>query len=221
MATMTKTLTTTLLALALGASSPSVLAQDGNADAGEKKVAQCIGCHGIPGYRMSFPEVHAIPKLAGQNASYIGAALTAYRKGDRRHPTMRGEAGSLSDQDIADIAAFYARQGEQVQARPGPAREPQPAVAELLAKGVCSSCHGEDYSKPIDPSYPKIAGQYADYLYVALKSYQTEGNPVVGRNNPIMGAVAKQFTHAELKLLADYMGQQPGALATVAQSRFR
>ncbi len=216
---MTKTLTTLLFALALGGS--NALAQDGNADAGEKKVAQCIGCHGIPGYQMSFPQVHKVPKIAGQSAGYIVAALQAYKKGDRRHPTMRGEAGSLGEQDMADIAAFYQRQGAQASIKTVAAREPSAAVAALLAKGVCESCHGADYSKPIDPSYPKIAGQYPDYLFVALRAYQTQGNPVVGRNNPVMGAVASQFTPAELKLLADYMGQQPGVLATVPQSRWR
>ena len=66
-----------------------------------------------------------------------------------------------------------------------------------------------------------IAGQYNDYLYVALKSYKAEGNPQVGRGNAIMGGVAKQFSNAELKELANYVGSLPGALKTVPQSRFR
>lgn len=218
---MIKTLTHTLLALALGAGFTLAQAQDGNADAGAGKVAQCIGCHGIPGYQASFPEVHKVPMIAGQNAKYIVAALTAYKKGDRRHPTMRGIAGSLSDQDMADVAAFYERQGQQAGMKAMAAHEAPADAAALLAKGGCASCHGADFSSPIDPSYPKLAGQYGDYLYVALKAYQTEGNPQVGRNNAIMGGIAKQFTHAELKTLANYLSQQQGVLVTVPQSRFR
>jgi cytochrome c553 len=82
------------------------------------------------------------------------------------------------------------------------------------------SCHGSNFSKPIDPSYPKIAGQHADYLFVALKEYKAENNPNVGRNNPIMGAMAKQFSNAELKLLANYVGSLDGELKTVPESRF-
>lgn len=69
--------------------------------------SQCIGCHEIPGYKSSFPSVYHVPKLYGQSAKYIEAALIAYRKGERTHPTMRGIAGSLSDKDIAALAAHY------------------------------------------------------------------------------------------------------------------
>ena len=69
----------------------------------------CIGCHGIPGYQASFPEVHKVPMISGQNAKYIAAALAAYKKGERKHPTMRAIAASLSDQDMADLAAYYER----------------------------------------------------------------------------------------------------------------
>jgi cytochrome c553 len=75
----------------------------------DAKVEQCIGCHGIPGYKAGFPEVFRVPMIAGQSAKYIEAALHAYKKGDRKHPTMRGVAGSMSDQDIADVAAYYAQ----------------------------------------------------------------------------------------------------------------
>ena len=74
------------------------------------KVANCIGCHGIPGYKSSFPEVYQVPMIGGQSAKYIESALQAYKKGERKHPTMRGIASSLSDQDIADVAAYYSQQ---------------------------------------------------------------------------------------------------------------
>ncbi len=82
----------------------------GNPKAAENKVAMCIGCHGIPGYKATFPEVYQVPMLGGQSAKYLENALHAYKKGDRKHPSMRGIAGGLSDQDIADVAAYYAQQ---------------------------------------------------------------------------------------------------------------
>jgi cytochrome c553 len=208
------------LMVSLAAAAPLAMAQD--AEAGSKKVAQCIGCHSIPGYQSSFPEVYKVPKIAGQGAEYIVAALTAYHKGDRKHPTMRAVASAMSEQDMKDVAAFYAQLG-QVDASLATvsALEPSPDAAALLAKGACVSCHGANLAQPIAPNYPKIAGQYGDYLYAALKAYQTEGNPNVGRNNAIMAGVAKQFSHAELKVLAGYLADLPGPLKTVAQSRFR
>lgn len=80
----------------------------GSIEDGQKKISMCIGCHGIPGYQASFPEVYRVPKIAGQNAAYLAAALNEYRNGARSHPTMDGIAKSLSDQDIADLAAYYA-----------------------------------------------------------------------------------------------------------------
>ena len=200
----------------------------GNAAAGEKKAAMCIGCHGIKGYQASFPEVHKVPMISGQNAKYIASALAAYRKGERKHPTMRAIAGSLSDQDIADVAAYYAQlggpAGSAAAAAPAASAAPAaapPQVAALLTKGNCVSCHGSNFSAPIDPSYPKLAGQHADYLFAALKAYQTDHNPLVGRNNAIMMGMARPFTHPEIKAIAAYLGSLPGDLKTVQQPRFR
>jgi cytochrome c553 len=83
-------------------------AKPGNAQAGRDKISMCIGCHGIADYKTAFPEVYRVPMIAGQNAKYIENALHAYKKGERSHPTMDAVAGSLSDQDMADIAAYYA-----------------------------------------------------------------------------------------------------------------
>lgn len=83
-------------------------AVEGRAQIARKKVSMCIGCHGIEGYKISFPEVYHVPKLGGQHAEYIVAALKAYKSGERQHPTMNGIAASLSEQDMADIAAYYA-----------------------------------------------------------------------------------------------------------------
>lgn len=82
----------------------------GNTKSAVNKVENCIGCHGIKGYKASFPEVYQVPMLGGQSAKYIENALNAYKKGERKHPTMRGIASTLSDQDIADVAAYYSQQ---------------------------------------------------------------------------------------------------------------
>ena len=220
---MNKTLTT-LFALAGASVTAFSHAQEakGDVEAGKQKIAMCIGCHGIVGYQASFPEIHKVPMISGQSAKFITAALVAYQKGERKHPTMRGIAESLSEKDIADVSAYYEQHGKtgaELPAKPG--REPSVQVAELLKKGACVSCHGDNFAKPIDPSYPKIACQHADYLFVALKSYKVEKNANVGRNNAIMGGVAKQFTNAELKALANYISSVDGDLHVVPQSRFR
>ncbi|MBI1394780.1 MAG: c-type cytochrome [Betaproteobacteria bacterium] len=95
----------------LGAVGMQAWAAEGNAAAGETKTEMCAGCHGIEGYRTAYPDVYSVPKLGGQNAPYIVSALKAYKSGDRTHPTMRGIAATLSDQDMADIAAFYSSTG--------------------------------------------------------------------------------------------------------------
>ena len=71
--------------------------------------AQCIGCHGIPGYKTAFPEVYHVPMIAGQQPGYIIAALKAYKSGDRSHPSMRGIAASLSEEQMQKLADYYGR----------------------------------------------------------------------------------------------------------------
>ncbi|KQP20546.1 c-type cytochrome [Pseudorhodoferax sp. Leaf267] len=222
-------LMTTVFAFAVAsvtAFSTGAMAQEvkGNAKAGHAKVDMCIGCHGIAGYQTAFPEVHKVPKISGQGAAYISSALNAYKTGARKHPSMRGIAESLTDQDIADVAAYYAADGavQGATVPEQPSKQPNEMVAALLQKGACVSCHGVNFAKPIDPSYPKIAGQHADYLFVALKSYKVEGTTgLVGRANGVMGPIAKQFSNAELKAIASYLQSLDGDLKTVPESRFR
>jgi cytochrome c553 len=98
-----------LLALAGAASLAGAADVVGNPQAAQGKLSTCIGCHGIPGYKASFPEVYQVPMLGGQSARYIENSLKAYQKGERNHPSMRGIAAGLSEQDIADLAAYYAQ----------------------------------------------------------------------------------------------------------------
>ena len=83
-------------------------AAEGDPAAGKAKTSMCAGCHGIPGYRTVFPEVYSVPKLGGQHAAYIVKALQEYKAGNRSHPSMKAIAAGLSDQDMADLAAYYA-----------------------------------------------------------------------------------------------------------------
>jgi cytochrome c553 len=107
-------LTRTLSALAVTASCAiagqafaAEAAPVGDVKAAQSKISMCIGCHGIGGYKSSFPEVYHVPKIAGQNAEYIVAALKEYASGARSFPTMEAIAKSLTEQDMADLAAYY------------------------------------------------------------------------------------------------------------------
>ena len=221
-------LLTTMFALAVACVTVSAEAQQvtGKAQDGAKKVAMCVGCHGIIGYQASFPEIHKVPMIAGQSATYITAALTAYKGGDRKHPTMRAIADTLTEQDIADLAAYYSQLGlKDGGAPPATLAKATPANVEALitrnADTSCTKCHGANFNTPNDGTVPKLAGQHADYLFVALKSYRVKNNPHLGRSNAVMGQQVeeKKFTTAELKTLATYISSLPGELKTVPESR--
>jgi cytochrome c553 len=110
-----KRLAASVAALAL---SSVALAQSpgstGNPEIGSQKVQMCQGCHGIPGWRTAYPEVYRVPKIAGQHQAYLVKALQQYKSGARTHPSMRAIASSLSDADMANIAAYYAQLGLRV-----------------------------------------------------------------------------------------------------------
>ena len=98
-----------LAGVVTGATAPAAMAQSAGMGATHTggKAALCIGCHAIPGYKMAYPHVYHVPKIAGQNAKYIEAALKAYQSGERKHPTMAAIAAALSDKDITELAAYY------------------------------------------------------------------------------------------------------------------
>lgn len=103
---------TTRRALALGGALLSMLLTAGvhaagDPEAGRYKAQTCLGCHGVPGYTNVYPTYH-VPKLGGQHAEYLVSALKAYRDGQRDHPTMKSQASRLSEQDMQDIAAYFA-----------------------------------------------------------------------------------------------------------------
>lgn len=98
-----------LAALACAASVPAQAA--GDPVAGRSKNSMCAGCHGIPGWKTAFPDTYKVPRLGGQHAEYLVAALKQYKTGERSHPSMKAIAASLSDQDMEDLAAYYAGSG--------------------------------------------------------------------------------------------------------------
>ena len=155
-----------------------------------------MGCHGIENYKNAYPK-YSVPKLAGQSATYIVAALAEYQAGARRHPTMKGQATTLSAQDQADLAAYF--QGPQ-RARSGP----KPVGTPPAAAAACTACHGQD-GVGILPENPTLAGQHADYLARALNDYR-----LGKRQNPIMGTFAAQLTRDDIEALAAYFSRQPG-----------
>jgi cytochrome c553 len=108
--TMNYWFTRALLAGLVAAQSSAVTAE-GNVEAGRKAAETCIGCHGVEGYFNVYPSYH-VPKIGGQQAGYIAAALKAYRSGERKHKTMQANANNLTDEVIADIAAYFAAQGQ-------------------------------------------------------------------------------------------------------------
>jgi cytochrome c553 len=117
---MTPQLSRFLLTLAAAMLPSAVLAQStpvGDAARGAQKVQMCQGCHGIEGWRTAYPEVYSVPRIGGQHPAYIVQALHEYKNGDRSHPSMRAIAASLSDQDMADVAAYYGGSDAQTAAK--------------------------------------------------------------------------------------------------------
>jgi cytochrome c553 len=183
---------------------PTLALAAGDAEAGRVKANTCMGCHGIPNYNNVYP-TYRVPKLGGQSEGLIVAALKAYKSGERPHKTMHAQAASLSDQDMADIAAYLAHAAENTEGQlPGSG-----ANSSLDKAAPCFACHGPNGSKPITPDYPVLAGQYANYLEHALHEYKSSL-----RKNPVMGGQAAQLSDEDIKALAQYFSAQQTPLYT-------
>lgn len=169
----------------------------GDAARGARLGYTCLGCHGILNYKNTYPN-YRVPKLAGQSPSYIVIALQAYRNQERGHATMHAQAATMSDQDMADVAAYLA--GTPVQSKP----DARPVGTAPEAAAVCVSCHGND-GVGITPEYPTLAGQHEDYLQRALLDYKRGG-----RKNAVMAGFVGTLSEADIKALAAYYAAQPG-----------
>jgi cytochrome c553 len=160
----------------------------------------CLGCHGVQGYKNAYPN-YSVPELRGQHPEYLVAALKEYKSGERSHFTMHSQAEELSEQDMSDIAAYFA-------GAPLPAGHKAAAQVPEVAS-LCVSCHGAD-GVGITPLYPTLAGQHADYLARALDEYQKGA-----RKNVIMATFAAHLTSAQMDAVADYFAKQEPSLQTL------
>jgi cytochrome c553 len=191
------------IAVVLGLSVGAAFAQQppaaADATRGKALSYTCLGCHGIDDYKNAYP-MYSVPKLEGQHPEYLIAALHGYRDGDRAHLTMHSQASTLSDQDILDIASYFAG--------PPLTSTGKASAAVPQAASLCTSCHGAD-GIAVAPAYPSLAGQHQDYLVRAIDEYRKGG-----RKNPIMKGFAGNLSDADIKVIADYFAQLAPGLKT-------
>lgn len=194
----------------------TTMAAAGNIDAGREKAdaERCNECHGAQGQGDGHtnPEVR-FPKLAGQHAPYLFTQLQRYRSGQRKHEVMKLNTRDLSDDDLRDLATFYASLPPM---RAQPVRTDTTAGASLYAQGdanrgvvACISCHGPGGRglTPAPPQFPLLAGQDVHYLELQLKDWRS-----AWRTEPAGGAmnqITRRLTDTEIKALADYLASQP------------
>jgi cytochrome c553 len=168
----------------------SPAAAQGDAERGAKLAYTCLGCHGIGGYRNAYPS-YRVPKIGGQKAAYLVAALQGYRDGTRQHPTMQAQASSMSDEDMQDLAASE--------------------TAGIEAASTCVACHGQN-GIAVSPNWPTLAGQHQDYLKHALNQYR-DGT----RKNPVMAQMAAPLTDDDVAVLVRYYSSLEGLETTVVE----
>lgn len=178
---------------------------DGNTEAGKKKFYTCEGCHSAPGYTNTYPTYH-VPRIGGQHADYVISALKAYQDGERKHGSMQGNAASLSEQDLEDIAAYVSK-FRGMNATLPVTGNPQAGKTKAAA---CASCHSEDGNTE-NAMFPRLAGQYESYIIRALKDYKSGA-----RSNPIMMGFAFTLSDEDMKDVAAYYASQKKGL-TVPQ----
>jgi cytochrome c553 len=205
-------LTAAAVALAAGIVSLEVSAQappapltpialEGDVARGAVLAETCEGCHGVPESHNAYPSYH-VPKLGGQNADYVEVALQGYRRGTRSHPTMQAQASSLTDQDIADVAAFFAARGGV--AETGRSSASAAEIDEGRRKAVaCVPCHGE-VGVSSSPQWPNLAGQHESYLLQSLKQYQSGQ-----RSDVLMAPIMAGLDATAVSELAAYFSSQP------------
>lgn len=177
----------------------------GDVERGAELADTCLGCHGIPGYRNAYPS-YRVPKLGGLAEDYLIIALQGYKNESRGHATMQAQAATLSDQDMKDVAAYFASQGELEQGKPRSGAK----IARGQEKAVvCAACHGQG-GVSATGNWPTLAGQHEDYLRTVLDQYKSGA-----RKDPVMAGQVAALTDADIADLAAYFAAQQG-LYTVA-----
>lgn len=182
------------------------LSLNGNIENGEALAYTCTGCHGVDSAVNTYPTYH-VPKLGGQNADYIEIALQGYRIGSRSHATMQAQAAQLSDQDIADIAAYFASIEDD------PASGISSAGSARIAAGqensvTCQACHGA-VGIAAAAQWPNLAGQHASYLLEAMLQYRNGA-----REDSVMAPLVSSLDEDTLAEIAAFYAAQPGLYQT-------
>lgn len=175
----------------------------GDAAAGKAKSASCAACHGPDGNSPT----PAFPKIAGQHAGYIAKQLAEYKSGDRVNATMNGMAAALSEQDMADLAAYFSSQTPTI----GTAAADKVELGETIyragnpASGVaaCAACHGPTGIGNPMANFPSLHGQYADYTTLQLKHFRAGER--ANDAGAMMRGVAGKMTDAEIEAVAQYI----------------
>jgi cytochrome c553 len=199
-----KTLWGTLAGACLVLSIPAVHAA-GDEEAGLKKFYTCGGCHSIVGYTNAVPN-YPVPRLGGQHAEAVIAALKAYQDGSRQHGSMQGNASGWTEKDLADLAAYVSKKRLSTETNVISGNP----LAGKDKSAACAGCHGED-GNSADPNYPRLAGQYEGYLSKVLKDY-SKGV----RKNAVMNAMAGALSEEDIKDIAAYYASQKRGLVTLA-----
>ena len=184
-----------------GAFMASPAAAQGDAERGARLAYTCQGCHGIDGYRNAYPS-YRVPKLGGQKAAYLVAALQGYRDGTREHATMQAQAASMTDQEMQDLAAYFSSIANETVAAGGSETD------GVEAASTCVACHGQN-GIAVSPNWPTLAGQHEDYLMYALNQYR-DGT----RKNPVMAQMAAPLTDENVEVLVRYYSNLEGLETT-------
>jgi cytochrome c553 len=199
---MTAKLAATLIcAAAFGSTAPALAA--GSKEAGQTKSTPCVACHGIDGNSAN-PEW---PSIAGQHESYFVRQLKAFRAGERQNPLMSPMAAGLSDEDIADLAAFYSSQT----ARGGEAEPSKLKLGQKVYRAgnmeeqtmACAACHGPTGRGNPLADYPAIQGQHATYVAAQLRAYKAGTR--TSDPNQMMRSLAARLSEAEIDAVASYV----------------
>lgn len=182
--------------------SHTALAQTGDAEAGKARSTTCVACHGTDGNS----PVDQFPKIAGQVPGYIAKSLAAYKSGERANPIMMGMAAALSDEDMANLDAYFASQtmsgGSVTEDQVEAARVGEAIYRSGLAEysvPACMGCHGPS-GAGIAPNFPRLAGQYAKFVEAQLLAFKSGE-----RKNPIMHPIAFPLSEEQIRQLALYV----------------
>ncbi|KQQ53703.1 cytochrome C [Pseudomonas sp. Leaf127] len=193
------------LLLALGTcASVQAAGLAGNVEAGQDKIAVCTACHGPDGNS----PLASFPRLAGQGERYLLKQLREIKSGQRVVPEMTGLLNPLNDQDLANMAAWYARQKPPV----GAADPALVARGQALFRGgkpeqdvpACTGCHLPDGSGIVSAGFPRLGGQHADYIKRQLMAFR-EGQRVNDGDTQVMRTIASRLSTQDIEALAQYI----------------